>query len=404
MMFDRRRIAGCLIAVAGVLALAPSAHAAIFGTDPLAISLNPDAGAPNGPSAHPAVSGDNRKTRYAAFDSTASNLVAGDANGQADVFVWSRPAGAAGLQLSSPGGTLQRVSVSSSGAEADGASTHPSLDGSTRNAPHCVAFQSTATNLAAGDTDATSDVFLRDLRANRTILISRGIGPAAENPSVDGGCKSVAFEAGGAIYTANVGGGAPRRVASGNDPDYALDGSAIVWTQGGSVYIRRQGNTSEVGPGGNATVGDNDSGKWAISFDTTAKLSGNDTSGGRDVYQRLVRGSGGPFETDLISAPRRGGDSLGGDSYNGGLTAYAGTRGIVVFVNDQGSSSDLYYRNNHSGNIDDLAHAPASSPITEVVSSARANFVAFTSSATFVGNTDGQQAVFFKHLIDGEAI
>lgn len=404
MMFQRRRIAGCLITTACVLAVAPSAHGAVFGTNPLAVSLDPNAGAPNGPSAHPAVSGDNRTTRYAAFDSTATNLVSGDTNGQPDVYVWSRPAGAAGLQLNSPGGALRRASVSSSGAEADGASTNPSLDGSTRHTPHCVAFQSTATNLAAGDTDATSDIFVRDLRSNRTTLISRGVGPAAENPSVDGGCKNVAFAAGGAIYTARVGGGAPKRVASGTDPDYALDGSAIVWTQGGSVFIRRQGHTNEVGPGGNATVGDNDSGKWAISFDTTAELSGNDTSGGRDVYQRLVRADGGPFETDLISAPRRGGNSLGGNSFNGGLTAYAGTRGIVVFVNDQASSSDLYYRNNHSGNIDDLAHAPASSPITDVVSSARANFVAFTSTATFVGNTDGQQAVFFKHLIDGEAI
>ncbi len=75
-----------------------------------------------------------------------------------------------------------------------------------------------------------------------------------------------------------------------------------------------------------------------------------------------------------------------------------------MFVNNQASSSDLYYRNNHSGNIDDLAHAPAGTPISQVVTSARANFVAFTSSAPFVGDTGGQQSVFFKHLIDGEAI
>ena len=159
-----------------------------------------------------------------------------------------------------------------------------------------------------------------------------------------------------------------------------------------------------VGPGANATVGDNDSGKWAVSFDTTAKLARNDTSGGRDVYQRLMRADGRAYETDLISASRRGGSSLGGTSFNGGITAYAGTRGIVVFVNDQPTGSDLYYRNNHSGNIDDLAHAPASAPISQVVTSARANFVAFVSTAGFVGHTGGQQAVFFKHLVDGEAI
>jgi len=388
----------------GLLAAAPSADAAIFGTNPLAISLNPGAGAPNGPSAHPAVSGDNRKTRYAAFDSAATNLVAGDSNGQPDVFVWSRPRGAAGLRLTAPGGTLRRASVSSSGAQANGASTNPSLDGSTRTTGHCVAFQSTASNLAAGDGDATPDIFVRDLRANRTRLISRGIGPAAEHPSIDGRCQRVAFEAGGSVYTAAVRGGPPRRVAAGAHPDYALDGSALVWEHGGNVLIRRKGHTDVVGPGANATVGDNDSGKWAVSFDTTARLARNDTSAGRDVYQRLMRADGRAFETDLISATRRGGSSLGGNSFNGGITAYAGTRGIVVFVNHRGGASDLYYRNNHSGNIDDLAHAPGAAPIANVVTSARANFVAFTSTAGFVGDTGGQQAVFFKHLVDGETI
>jgi hypothetical protein len=399
----RAAISSATILVA-VVAIAPAADAAIFGTNPLAISINPAAGAPNGPSGHPALPGDNRRTQYAAYDSSATNLVDGDTNGQPDVFLWTRPSGQAGLTLGSPGGALARVSVSSSGAQADGASSEPSIDGSTRNGAHCVAFQSTATNLAAGDSDATSDVFLRNLNGNRTTLISRGIAAAATSASIDGTCTRVAFAAGGSIYVAKVSGGTPKRIGSGSDPDYALDGSAIVWTNGGSVFIARKGHTDKVGPGGNATVGDNDSGKWAVSFDTTSALTGTDDNGGSDVYQRLVHASGGPYDTDLISAPRRGASSLGGNSYNGGLTAYAGTRGIIVFVNDTGSGSDLYYRNNHSGNIDDLAHAAAGSPITEVVSSARANFVAFTSSAGFVGDTGGQPAVFFKHLIDGEAI
>jgi hypothetical protein len=390
--------------ILAAVVVAPTADAAIFGTNPLAISIDPSAGAPNGPSGHPAVSGDNRKTRYAAFDSTATNLVSGDTNGQPDVFVWSRPGGGAGLSLTSPGGGLRRVSVSSSGAQADGASTEPSLDGSTRNTARCVAFQSTATNLAPGDADATSDVFVRNLANGRTTLISRGIGPDATSASIDGTCTRVAFAAGGSIYVARVSGGAPKRIASGSDPDYALDGSALVWTSGGSVYIARKGHTDQVGPGGNATVGDNDSGKWAISFDTKASLSPQDDNPGSDVYQRLVHATGGSYDTDLISAARRGAGSLGGDSYNGGLTAYAGTRGIVVFVNDTGAASDLYYRNNHSGNIDDLAHSPGSAPMTDVVSSARANFVAFTSAQPFVGDTGGQPSVFFKHLIDGEAI
>ena len=68
----------------------------MFGTYPLDISSAPGGVAGNGSSGAPTVSGDNRKTRYAAFQSDATNLVAGDTNGVTDVFVWARPKGHAG--------------------------------------------------------------------------------------------------------------------------------------------------------------------------------------------------------------------------------------------------------------------------------------------------------------------
>ena len=63
-----------------------------------------------------------------------------------------------------------------------------------------------------------------------------------------------------------------------------------------------------------------------------------------------------------------------------------------MFVNDR-ATSILYFRNNNSGNIHPLAHAPAGSPISGAVTSARANFVAFMSTAAFVGDTAGLPAV-----------
>jgi hypothetical protein len=296
------------------------------------------------------------------------------------------------------------VSVSSSGAQADGASTRPSLDGSLHRRPHCVAFQSTATNLAAGDRDATSDVFVRDLARGRTLLVSRGIRAGATRPSIDGACRRVAFQAGGSVYLARVRGGRPHRVGAGGAPSMSLDGTALVWVRGGHVMVRRAGHVNRVAPGADPTVSDDDSGRWAISFDTRARLSRRDRNPGSDVYMRIVRARGGPRSTDLISAARRGAGSLGGNSFNGGLTAYAGTRGIVVFVNDDGSASTLYYRNNHTGNIDDLAHGSSAAPLHGTVTSARANFVAFSSQSTFVGPTRGMRSVFLKHLAGGQSL
>ena len=356
------RALSALGATAVVLGIPAGASAGIFGTNPINISRGA-----NAESGSPAISGDNRKTRFAAFYSDASNLVRGDTNGKRDIFLWARPRGRKGVTLPPGSGSLKRVSVSSSGKQANGDSFNPSLDGSVTSVPHCVAFQSQATNLAAGDRDANADVYVRDLRSRKTYLVSRGIAGAASDPSIDGRCERVAFVAGNRILVAPAHGGKARQFGVGRTPNFSRDGSALTWAQGSNVMIRRNGRKSVVGPGDNPTVTDNEGGQWAVSYD----------SGGR-VLVRVLKGSGGPKRTIRVA----------GDSSNGGITVYGSRRGIVTFF----TGGDLFYFNEHSGNSDDLAHMD--DDIVEVATSARANFVAFSSG----GN------VFFKHLIDGERI
>jgi len=92
----------------------------------------------------PAISADGR---YVAFRSDATNLVAGDTNGDYDVFVHDRQTG-----------ITTRVSVDSSGTESNSYSDDPALSSDGRY----VAFKSWATNLVAGDTNERSDIFIRD--------------------------------------------------------------------------------------------------------------------------------------------------------------------------------------------------------------------------------------------------
>ena len=91
------------------------------------------------------------------FQSTASNLVAGDTNHQQDVFVHDRSTGA-----------TERVSVDSSGTEEDSSSFSGrlSMDG------QVVAFDSFSTNLVAGDTNFANDVFVHDRITGITERIS----------------------------------------------------------------------------------------------------------------------------------------------------------------------------------------------------------------------------------------
>jgi Tol biopolymer transport system component len=131
-----------LLGAAATLLLAPSAApAGVFGTAPINISRGG-----NGESGGPAISGDNRKTRYAAFQSDASNLIAGDTNGATDVFVRDRKTG-----------ETERVSLSSHCVQGSGSSGGSSISANGR----FLAFGSSASNLVVGDTIDDEDVFVR---------------------------------------------------------------------------------------------------------------------------------------------------------------------------------------------------------------------------------------------------
>ena len=90
--------------------------------------------------------------RFIAFESDASNVVSGDTNNATDVFLHDTCAGAAAGCVAS---TI-RLSVTLDGTQGNGASFTPVISGD----GHFVAFISSASNLAPGDTNKADDVFL----------------------------------------------------------------------------------------------------------------------------------------------------------------------------------------------------------------------------------------------------
>lgn len=95
--------------------------------------------------------------RYIAFVSGASNLVSGDTNNEADIFVHDQQTG-----------QTSRASISSDGVQGNGTSFHPSISADGRY----VAFMSEATNLVSNDTNGDWDIFVHDRQSGETKLVS----------------------------------------------------------------------------------------------------------------------------------------------------------------------------------------------------------------------------------------
>ncbi len=147
------------------------------------ISLPSSGGEGNNTSFDPAIS---TNGRYVAFTSLASNLVAGDTNGTADIFVRDRVSG-----------DITRVSVASGGGQGN----VESLDADISARGRFVAFQSTSSNLVPHDTNAMGDVFVHDAVTNSTRRVSvsaagRQGNFRSGNPSISAHGGYVAFASG----------------------------------------------------------------------------------------------------------------------------------------------------------------------------------------------------------------
>jgi Tol biopolymer transport system component len=111
--------------------------------------------------------------RYVLFYSSGTNLVSGDTNGDYDVFRFDRT-----------DETYERVSLGDTGQELNGGSTWAAMSES----GEWVAFASDATNVVAGESDADTDLYLRNLTTGEVTHVTETIDGTASS-RVEGGIQ-----------------------------------------------------------------------------------------------------------------------------------------------------------------------------------------------------------------------
>jgi Tol biopolymer transport system component len=229
----------------------------------------------NGPSYGNADQYLSRDGRYVAFESLATNLVAGDTNAHEDVFVRDTVLG-----------VTTRVSTASDGTQANGDSNAPALavgpDGSVY-----VAFQSNATNLVAGDTNGTWDVFVKNLATGVTTLVST----ASDGTQGNGYSPSLAVGPDGTLYVAFAS-------RAGNlvpgDTNATYDVCVKNLTTGATTRVSTAGDGTQCdGDSFNPALAVGPSGSVYVAFESSAdNLVAGDTNGNPDVFVKdLASGS-----------------------------------------------------------------------------------------------------------------
>jgi hypothetical protein len=149
----------CCLALA-LLALTASASAAKDDLDLVSRASGANGADSNGFSDTPAISADGR---FVAFHSVASNLDPADGDTRGDIFLRDMQANAT---------TLVSRASGAAGAKANASATQASVSADGR----FVSFSSSASNLDPA-ANGIPNIFVRDLQANTTTLVSRASGP-----------------------------------------------------------------------------------------------------------------------------------------------------------------------------------------------------------------------------------
>ena len=202
----RRFLPALLAAACAGAALAPTAAAQNRADLQSTVAITQG----NGHSTNPVISQDRRYATILAFESEATDLVAGDTNGLKDIFMIRRTGQPNNTGTEWAHGAPQLVSKGLGGQPANGASWGAAIDGGFPQPkdkptyPKCIAFLSDASNLVPGDTNGVTDAFVSRGPGGKVERVSlpfgRQSGAPATAVSVSVDCSNFAYVVNGQLH------------------------------------------------------------------------------------------------------------------------------------------------------------------------------------------------------------
>jgi MYXO-CTERM domain-containing protein len=257
-----------------------------------------------------------------AFYSDATNLVADDTNAQPDVFVRDVESG-----------TTELVSLNSEQMQANGPSLYPSISADGR----FVAFQSAASNLAAGDATGQFDIYVRDRQANTTerLCAATPRNGFSITPAISADGNVVAFASNATNLVAND--------TNGRIDVFVCDRST------GAIDVISINDMGGLGNGDSILPAINFDGTLVAFKSTADNLVPNDRNGVVDVFARDRT----LMKTERVSVSYTGGDANDASfppsvDYSGRFVAFGSAASNLV-PNDFNNVSSVFVRDRMQG-------------------------------------------------------
>ena len=359
--------------------------------------------------------------RYVVYESSATNLVPGDTNNDADIFVYDRDTDGDGI-FDEPGATLtSRVSVASDGSQGSGGSARQGNIAAISADGRYVVFHSHFNNLVASDTNNSTDVFVHDMQTGATLRLSTSAaGGQADNhsyfPSISADGRYVTFTS----YSGAIVSGDNNNYCDtdgdfnpiDNCPDiFRYDRDADedgIFDEPGEVAVA----LVSVGLGG--VIGDDWSDHADISADgryvafesDSTNLVASDVNDQRDVFLRDMDSN----QTVLVSVSTAGvqGDdfsSLPAITADGHYIAFHSAATTLV-TNDFNNAVDIFLRDTLLNTTERASltflgnESNGASTFSDI--SAYGEVVTFDSLASFLvpGDTNGMKDIFVRVYVE----